>query len=146
MARAPHGPARRESPSPGTRPGYARRPVIAFLPSLGWQEMFLLLVIGLLLYGRNLPEAGRTFGQFVARLKRGYQEFKDQIDRDESIREVRKTLADTTREVRDVTKVPRAIADPASALRDLTNEAMSSPLPTRRQDGNQTSDAADNAR
>ena len=103
--------------------------MFAFLPSLGWQEMFLLMVIGLLLYGRNLPEAGRTFGQFVAKLKRGYQDFKDQIDRDESIREVRKTLADTSREMRNVTALPRAVADPASALRDLTNEAMSQPLP-----------------
>jgi sec-independent protein translocase protein TatA len=121
--------------------------VIAIVPSLGWQEMFLLLVIGLLLYGRNLPEAGRTFGQFVARLKRGYQEFKDQLDRDESIREVRKTLAETTREVRDVTQVPRAIVDPASALRDLTNEAMSSPLPTRPHEGpNQQSDTTGSAR
>jgi Sec-independent protein translocase protein TatA len=105
------------------------RRVFAILPSLGWQEMFLLMVVGLLLYGRNLPEAGRTFGQFVAKLKRGYQDFKDQIDRDESIREVRKTLADTTREMRNVTALPRAVADPTSALRDLTNAAMSQPLP-----------------
>jgi sec-independent protein translocase protein TatA len=105
--------------------------VFAFLPSLGWQEMFLLMVVGLLLYGRNLPEAGRTFGQFVAKLKRGYQDFKDQIDRDESIREVRKTLGDTSRELRNVTALPRAVADPASALRDLTNTAMSQPLPER---------------
>ena len=105
------------------------RRVFAILPSLGWQEMFLLMVVGLLMYGRNLPEAGRTFGQFVAKLKRSYQDFKDQIDRDESIREVRKTLADTTREMRNVTALPRAVADPTSALRDLTNAAMSQPLP-----------------
>lgn len=105
------------------------RRVFAILPSLGWQEIFLLMVVGLLMYGRNLPEAGRTFGQFVAKLKRSYQDFKDQIDRDESIREVRKTLADTTREIRNVTALPRAVADPTSALRDLTNAAMSQPVP-----------------
>jgi sec-independent protein translocase protein TatA len=101
--------------------------VIAFLPSLGWQEMFLLIVIGLLLYGRNLPEAGRTFGRVVAQLKRGFQQFKDQLDRDESIQEVRKTLQDTTRDVRSVTALPRAMADPAGTLRNMAHDAMQEP-------------------
>lgn len=91
--------------------------------------MFLLIVIGLLLYGRNLPDAGRKLGRVVAQLKRGFQDFKDQLDRDDSLREVRKTIDEAKREVRNVTSVPRAIADPSTALRDLTNEAMSSPLP-----------------
>ncbi len=105
------------------------REVIAFLPSLSWQEMFLLMVIGLLLYGRNLPEAGRTFGRVVAQLKRGFQQFKEQMDRDETIQEVRKTLQDTTRDVRTITAVPRAIADPGSALRTLAHDAMQEPVP-----------------
>jgi sec-independent protein translocase protein TatA len=103
--------------------------VIAFLPSLGWQEMFLLLIIGLLLYGRNLPEAGRNLGRMAAQMKRGFQEFKDQIDRDGSLREVKKTFQETTNELRRVAEVPRALANPTSALRDLATEAMSSPMP-----------------
>ena len=104
--------------------------MIAFLPSLGWQEMFLLLVIGLLLYGRNLPEAGRTFGRVVAQLKRGFHQFKEQMDRDESIQEVRKTLQDATRDVRNITAVPRALTDPGSALRTMANDAMHAPAPS----------------
>ena len=91
--------------------------------------MFLLIVIGLLLYGRNLPDAGRKLGRVVAQLKRGFQDFKDQLDRDESLREVRKSIDEAKREVRDITSVPRAIVDPGRTLRDLTNEAMSTPLP-----------------
>ncbi len=98
--------------------------MFAFLPSLGWPEMVLLLVIGLLLYGRNLPQAGRTMGRFVAQMKRGFQDFKDQMDRDESLREVKKTIQDTTREMRNLTAVPRAIADPTRAVRDLAHDAM----------------------
>lgn len=90
--------------------------------------MFLLVVIGLLLYGRNLPQAGRTMGRFVAQLKRGFHDFKEQMDRDESLREVRKTIEDTTREVRNLTAVPRAIADPVQGLRNLTLEAVNSPV------------------
>jgi Sec-independent protein translocase protein TatA len=101
--------------------------VFAFLPSLGYQEMFLLVVIGLLLYGRNLPQAGRTLGRFVAQMKRGFQDFKDQMDRDESLREVKQTLEQTRRELQNVTALPRAVRNPAGALRELANDAMQAP-------------------
>ncbi|MFY9342876.1 MAG: twin-arginine translocase TatA/TatE family subunit [Planctomycetota bacterium] len=103
--------------------------MFAFLPTLGLPEMILLLVIGLLLYGRNLPQAGRTMGRFVAQMKRGFQDFKDQMDRDESLREVRKTIQDTTREMRNLTNVPRAIANPGQALRELAHDTMTAPAP-----------------
>jgi Sec-independent protein translocase protein TatA len=105
------------------------RPVFAFLPSLGFQEMFVLLVIGLLLYGRNLPEAGRNLGRMAAQFRRGFQDFKDQMNRDADLREMKRTLQDTTQELRRAGDVQRAAADPARAFRDLTNEAHSSPLP-----------------
>lgn len=102
--------------------------MIAFFPTLGWQEMFLLLVLGLLLYGRNLPDAGRSLGRVMAQLKRSFYDFKDQLDRDGEIRDVKKALQDTAREVKNVAKVPRAVSNPSDALRDLTHEAMSSPV------------------
>ena len=37
-------------------------------------------------------------------------------------------LQDTAREVKNVAKVPRAVSNPSDALRDLTHEAMSSPV------------------
>jgi Sec-independent protein translocase protein TatA len=37
--------------------------VIAFLPTLGPQELCLLLVIGLLLIAHELPETGRSMGR-----------------------------------------------------------------------------------
>jgi Sec-independent protein translocase protein TatA len=103
--------------------------VFAILPSLGWTEMALLLVIGLLLYGRNLPQAGRSMGRFVAQLKRGFQDFKDQMDRDESLREVRRTFEDTSREMRNLTALPRAVADPAAGLRAIAHDAIHAPPP-----------------
>ena len=106
-------------------------PVFAFLDSLGFQEMLILGVIGLLLYGRDLPQAGRSLGRVVARVKRGFQEFKDQIDREADISDMKRTLQRTTEDLRQATLTPRAIANPGKALRDLTNEALSSPLPER---------------
>lgn len=90
--------------------------------------MALLFFIGLLLYGRNLPEAGRNLGKIVARLRRSLQDFKDQLDQEGDVRDVKKMISDTARDVRDASRVPRAIANPKNALRDLTHEAMSSPV------------------
>ena len=90
--------------------------------------MFLLFFVGLLLYGRNLPDAGRSLGRVVAQLKRSFQDFKSQIDRDGEIGDVKQAISKTAREVKNVAKVPRAVSDPGSALRDLTHEAMSSPV------------------
>jgi sec-independent protein translocase protein TatA len=101
--------------------------VIAFLSSLGWQEMLLLLVIGILLYGRNLPEAGRSLGRVAAQLRRGFQEFKDQMNRDADLREMKKTLHDTANEVRRVADVPRALRDPGSTMRQFAKDALADP-------------------
>ncbi|MCA8949900.1 MAG: twin-arginine translocase TatA/TatE family subunit [Planctomycetes bacterium] len=103
--------------------------VLGILPSLGFQEMFVLLVIGLLLYGRNLPEAGRSLGRIVAQLKRGFNEFKDQLDRDANVSEMKETFRSTKDEIRRVSTVQRTLTDPGSALKQLTHESLSSPLP-----------------
>lgn len=115
--------------------------MLAFLPSIGFQEMFVLLVIGLLLYGRNLPEAGRTLGKAVNHLRRGLAEFKDQMDRDGDLREVKQSLKDSARELRNVAQVPGALANPTQVLADhvdtqvrttfadLTDESLAAALP-----------------
>ena len=45
-------------------------PVFGFL-GLGTQEIMLLLVLGVLLFGRNLPQLGRSLGKTVTEFKRG---------------------------------------------------------------------------
>ena len=102
--------------------------MIALFSSIGWQEMFLLFFVGLLLYGRNLPDAGRSLGRVVAQLKRSFQDFKSQLDRDGEIGDVKRAISKTAREVKNVAKVPRAVSNPGGALRDLTHEAMSAPV------------------
>lgn len=98
--------------------------MLAFLPTLGFQEMFLLFVLGILLFGRNLPEVGRKVGKTVQQLRRGMNEFKAQMDRDESLREFRDTIRDTRDEVRRAGAIPRAIADPGAAVRDYANQTV----------------------
>jgi len=98
--------------------------VFAFLPTLGTSEMFILLVLGLLLFGRNLPDVGRQIGRTVAQLRRGLQDFKDQMERDADVRELKQTVS----ELKRAAQLPD-LASPTRLLRDLTDEALSSPPP-----------------
>ena len=94
--------------------------VAFFFP--GTQEWLLLLVLGILLFGRRLPEVGRQLGRTVNDLRRGFDSFKRELDSDGSIREARSSF----REVQDaVRRPPPRYADPRNLLRDLTDEARS---------------------
>jgi len=48
--------------------------------SLGAQEMIVLLIIGVLLFGRKLPEVGRYLGKGIVEFKKGIKGLEDEID------------------------------------------------------------------
>jgi sec-independent protein translocase protein TatA len=48
--------------------------------NLGAQEMIVLLVIGVLLFGRKLPEVGRYLGKGIVEFKKGMKGLEDEID------------------------------------------------------------------
>lgn len=47
---------------------------------LGTQEIMLLLVLGVLLFGRNLPQLGRSLGKTVTEFKKGVSGLEDQME------------------------------------------------------------------
>jgi sec-independent protein translocase protein TatA len=53
-------------------------------PLFGWvlgpQEMIILLVIGVLLFGRKLPEVGRYLGKGIVEFKKGMKGLEDDIE------------------------------------------------------------------
>jgi sec-independent protein translocase protein TatA len=102
--------------------------VFAFLSAPSAGEMMILLIVGVLLFGRDLPDVGRKLGRTLAQFRRGLQDFKDQLDRDSTIRDLRDTVHDTVRDVKQAASVPRQLADPATALRDLATDAMRTPI------------------
>ena len=55
-------------------------PLFAFLPNLGWQEIFILLALGVLLFGRRLPEVGRYLGKGIVEFKKGLKGVEDDIE------------------------------------------------------------------
>lgn len=54
-------------------------PVFGFF-GLGTQEIVLLLVLGVLLFGRNLPSLGRSLGKTVTEFKRGVKGLEDDME------------------------------------------------------------------
>ena len=48
----------------------------------GWAEIAVLLVIGLLIFGRRLPEVGRNLGKSIVEFKKGIKGIGDDIDKE----------------------------------------------------------------
>jgi sec-independent protein translocase protein TatA len=51
----------------------------AFIGGIGLPEIIAILVVGLLLFGKRLPEVGRRAGKTFIELKRGVRGLRDQI-------------------------------------------------------------------
>src|SRR5438874_11727110 len=60
-------------------------PLFGFF-NLGTQELLILMVIGVLLFGRKLPEVGRYLGKGIVEFKKGMKGLEDEIDSSASAR------------------------------------------------------------
>lgn len=54
--------------------------LFALLPSLGPGEIILLLLLGVLLFGRKLPDVGRYLGKGIVEFKKGIKGVEDDVD------------------------------------------------------------------
>jgi Sec-independent protein translocase protein TatA len=100
-------------------------PHVAYLLPSG-QEFIILLILGILLFGRRLPEVGFQVGRYVADLRRGLDSFKRELANDESIRQAKAGLRDL--DPRRALDAPRKLADPRRLLDDLNDASLSSPI------------------
>lgn len=57
--------------------------VLAFFSLPGGAEWIIILIIGLLLFGRRLPEVGKSIGQGIKEFKKGLKETEDDVKREE---------------------------------------------------------------
>jgi sec-independent protein translocase protein TatA len=48
---------------------------------LGMMEILVLLVLGVLLFGKRLPEVGRSVGKTIMELKRGFQGIEESLEK-----------------------------------------------------------------
>lgn len=53
---------------------------LAFLGPIGWQELLILAVIGVLIFGKRLPEVGRSIGKGIVEFKKGLAGVDEEVE------------------------------------------------------------------
>ena len=62
---------------------------------IGMPELIVILVIALIIIGpKKLPDLARSFGRAINEFKKATREFKDSMDLDNEIKEIKKPLTD----------------------------------------------------
>lgn len=103
--------------------------------SLGIPELILIFIVALIVFGpKRLPEIGRTLGKAMGEFKKATDDFKNTIEREVQVEEL-KQLASTTIPVHEAVSrtepVPVAVhpgepVEPPAQAADLTPEAVNS--------------------
>ena len=55
-------------------------PTLALLGPLGWPELIVLAILGVLIFGRRLPEMGKSLGRGIVELKKGLSGIADEVN------------------------------------------------------------------
>lgn len=99
--------------------------------SLGFQEVALILVLALLIFGpRKLPEIGRTLGKAMGEFRRATSDLKRSIENEVDLEDRRRPSLPAA-----TIKAPETAAEPASAVEDsgsghsATTEAVAASPP-----------------
>ncbi len=82
----------------------SNQPVVAFLSGIGWPEMVAVGIVALLIFGKRLPEVGRSLGKGIVEFKKGLRDTGDDIKAIDS--EVRKEVKPTPSATQDKTNTP----------------------------------------
>jgi len=53
---------------------------LAFLGPIGWPEMVILAVLGVLIFGKRLPEVGKSIGKGIVEFKKGLAGIDEEVD------------------------------------------------------------------
>lgn len=55
-------------------------PMLAFIGSLGFGELIIIGIIGLLIFGNRLPSVGRSLGKGIVEFKKGVRGIEDEVE------------------------------------------------------------------
>lgn len=99
--------------------------------AIGMQEMILVFVVALLVFGpKKLPELGKSLGKGLREFKRATNELKSTFD--DQLRDVDREVRETKRDLRDVEKDLKKDLeqDQASAVPPADRDPVGTPTPS----------------
>jgi sec-independent protein translocase protein TatA len=88
---------------------------------LGPTEIVVLLVLGVLLFGRKLPEVGRYLGKGIVEFKKGMKGLEDEIDTSASLRHEPPPAIEQPRPPQRITTVAPKFEDAPQNVPNSTN-------------------------
>jgi sec-independent protein translocase protein TatA len=54
--------------------------LLALIGPIGWPEMLIIGIIGVLIFGKRLPEVGKSIGKGIVEFKKGLAGVDDEVD------------------------------------------------------------------
>jgi len=73
---------------------------LAFIQNLGPVEWIVILALGLLLFGKRLPEVGKSLGKGIVEFKKGLKGVEDEVEERSSVPAPRQALTEQERAYR----------------------------------------------
>lgn len=101
---------------------------LAFILPSG-PEMIVVLVVGIMLFGRRLPQVGQKVARTIVKLRQGFQKLQAEMDLENELRDVKTSFRETRDDLTRVADATRELRDPGQMLQDLTDETLSSAVP-----------------
>ena len=102
--------------------------------SLGIPEMILIFVVALIVFGpKKLPEIGRTIGKALGEFKKATDDFKNTIEREVRVDELRQMTTIQTPVIDTVSRSEPAPAEPAEAPKHEV-AVLTTPPPAQQND------------
>ncbi|MEX0744236.1 MAG: twin-arginine translocase TatA/TatE family subunit [Phycisphaeraceae bacterium] len=89
---------------------------LGFIGPLGWQELLLLALLGVLIFGKRLPEVGKSIGRGIVEFKKGLSGIEDDLD-----------TGTTPKESPQIEQHQRDASDATAEPRDKTQAGSSAP-------------------
>ena len=110
----------------------ALSPLPLMIGPLGMQEMLIILVVALIVFGpRKLPQIGKTLGKSIAEFRRTSTELRSTLEREVQMEEFRAARSEVSDLKKDVTDLGRGLdPDRGSGPPDAKPQAGESPPAT----------------